>query len=418
MLSDEVIEKVSERLVNRIEQQNEYILKKIGESIKKIGTLTHTQAIQLENVLKFGGNYEKIEKKIAEITKLNVKDIKKIFREIAKNDSQFAEQFYNYRGKKYIPFDKNITLQNQVDAIANITAQEYVNFSKTNALGFGFVNNKTGKVTYKGLKQTYYDLIDEAILNVSQGKETFDDVMYKRLKEIGASGIKVIYPTTYIDKNGVEKHYVRRLDSAVKMNLKDGIRTLHNETQKEFGKQFDADGVEVTVHLNPAPDHELVQGKQFSNEEFKKFQNDEEATSYDGVVFEPEFEGHDRRSIGQYNCYHYIFSIVLGVSEPTYTNEQLQEIIDKNNEGFKFEGKQYTNYEGTQLQRQIETKIRELKETQILGHASGQDDLVEESQKRVTELTKKYRDLSKVSGLPTKMKRMRVSGYKRVATKK
>lgn len=419
MLSDEVIDKVTERLVNRIEQGNEYVLKKIGESVKKIRSLTPTQAHDLEKILKYGGDYEKIVKKLAEITKLNVKDIKKIFHEVAKNDYQFAEQFYNYQNKKYIPFDENKILQRQIDGLAEITAKEYVNLSRTKILGFGWQNEK-GVVKFKGLKDTYYDLIDEAILNVSQGKETFDSVMYKRLKQLGESGVRVIYPTTYIDKNGVEKHYTRRLDSAVRMNVKDGIRMLHNETQRQFGKEFDANGVEISVHLNPAPDHMKVQGKQFTNEEFDKFQSDEDSYSYDGTFFPAESEetGHDRRSVGQYNCYHYVFAIILGINTPQYSNEELQEIIDKNNEGFEFDGKHYSNYEGTQLMRQIETKVREWKEQQILGRASDNKELIEESQKNITLLTKKYRDLSEASGLSTKMKRMRLSGYKRVAIKK
>lgn len=418
MLSEEVIERVSERLVNRIEQGNEYVLNKIGESIKKIGTLKNTDVHDLEQILKYGGNYEDIVKQLKKITKLNTKDIKKIFEEIARNDYEFAEQFYKYRNKKYIPFDENTVLKKQVDTLATKTVKEFFKLTNRKALGFGLVDKKTGKVKFKGLKRTYYDLIDEAILNISQGKETFDDIMYKRLKELGESGLKVIY----------ESGTTRRLDSAVRMNIKDGIRMLHNETQRQFGKEFDADGVEVTVHLNPAPDHEQVQGKQFStvapseNElsEFDKFQNDEDCYSYDGTFFPATSEetGRDRRSIGEYNCYHYVFSIVLGVNEPVYSNKQLQEIIDKNNEGFEFDGKHYTNYEGTQLQRQIETKIRELKEQQILGRSSGISDLAIESQKKINQLSKKYKQLSKISNLPVKTKRMRMSGYRKIGTKK
>ena len=52
MLSEEVLEKVVERLTNRIEQGNEYILTKIGNKIDEIGTLQPTQAIQLSQMIK------------------------------------------------------------------------------------------------------------------------------------------------------------------------------------------------------------------------------------------------------------------------------------------------------------------------------------------------------------------------------
>lgn len=402
MLNDELLDKVSERLINRIEQQNTYILEQIGKTIKEIGTLTPTQAHQLGQIMKYGGNYDKIIKKIAQITNINVKDIRKIFEEVAKSDYKFAKQFYDYRGVKYISFEQNKVLKRKIDAISNIMVDEYL--TKTKAIGFS-VKDLEGNVTFKPLEKAYKEIIDKAILSVSQGKTTFNEEMYKVIKEYGSSGLK-----TFDYENGRSV----RLDSAIRMNMKDTLRQLHNEEQEIFGKEFDSDGVEISVHFNPAPDHALVQGKQFSNEEFNKFQNDKDCYSYDKIFFPAEFEGHDRRSISEYNCYHYTFAIILGVSEQAYTNKELKQIIDDNNKGFDYEGKHYTNYEGTQLQRDIEKKIREQKDIQIMARASGQDDLVADSQKQISILTKKYKELSNVSGLPTKMDRMKVSGYKRV----
>ena len=150
-----------------------------------------------------------------------------------------------------------------------------------------------------------------------------------------------------------------------------------------------------------------------SNQEFYKFQNDIDAVDYQGKEFPAEYEGHDRRSISQYNCYHYTFSIVLGVNKPQYDNEELQKIIDRNNKGFDYEGKHYTMYEGQQLQRKIELEIRKQKDLQIAGRSAGNESLILQSQQKITQLSTKYKDLSKVSGLPTKPERLRVSGYRR-----
>jgi len=408
MLSDEVIEKVTERLVNRIEQGNTYVLEQIGESIKKIGTLTPSKAQQLEQVLKYGGDYDKIVRKLAQITKLNVKDIKKIFEEVAKNDYQFAEQFYDYRGKKFIPYSQNKELQRQVNAITNVMIDEYI--SSTKAIGFS-VRDAKGNAISQTLEETFQDAIDKAIVSISQGKTTFDEEMYSLMKELGSSGIKKI---------DYENGRSMRFDSYFRMLTKDSLRNLHNEEQKLFGEEFDADGVEISVHLNPAPDHELVQGRQFSNEEFDKFQNDQDAKSYDGIDFPAisDETGHDRRAISQYNCYHYTFAIVLGVSKPEYSNKQLQKIIDGNNKGFEYDGKHYTMYEGQQLLRKLETEIRKQKDIQIMAKAGDNKELIAESQGNITTLTNKYKELSKASGLPTKMDRLRVSDYKRIAKSK
>lgn len=410
MLSDEVIEKVVERLVNRIEQGNTYVLEQIGKSIKKIGTLSPSKAQQLVQIMRFGGDYDKIVKKLQEITNLNVKDIYKIFEEVAKNDYKFAKQFYDYRNIKFIPWKENEVLQRQVNALANITAKTYLNLTSTSAIGFSVKQlDKNGKLktTFKDLSQTYIDTLDRAVFSLSQGKTTFDEEVSKIIKELGSSGLKTI---DYINGRSI------RMDSAVRMNLKDALRTLHNEEQQLFGEEFDADGVEISVHEYPAPDHALVQGRQFSNEEFEKFQNDRDCRSYDGMSFPAvAYEtGHDRRSIGQYNCYHYVFSIVLGVSEPAYTSQQLRAIIDRNRNGFEFEGKEYTMYEGTQLQRQLETEIRKQKDIQIMARASGKDDIAMNSQAKINQLTQKYKELNEISGLETKVDRMKVSGYRKI----
>ena len=73
---------------------------------------------------------------------------------------------------------------------------------------------------------------------------------------------------------------------------------------------------------------------------------------------------------------------------------------------------------GTQLCRRVELEIRKAKDTQILARASGDNELVEQSQGRITKLTNKYREILKASGLPSQLKRASVSGYRRVAKSK
>lgn len=400
MLSEEVIDRVVERLTNRIEITNEYVLKEIGKSIKEVGTITPSKRNQLIQTLKYGGDFDKIVKKIAKITDMNVYDIYKIFDEIAKNDYRFAKQFYDYKKKKYIPYELNEALQNQVRTLASITAKEYLNLTNTNALGFGWVDDKTGEVTFKGFKKAYYDLLDEAVLSISEGKETFYDAMYRQLKKFGDSGLKVVY----------ESGRAIRLDSAVRMCVKSGLTNMHMEMQKQIGEEFGSDGVEITVHNNPAPDHEEAQGKQFSNDEFKKLQETGQATTYDGIDIDM-IRYHSFRPIGTMNCYHYTFAIVLGVNRPQYSNEALQKIRDKNNEGFELDGKHYTTYQGTQMQRQLETAIRTQKDNLALGKAGNNQKLIDKSEAKLRQLNKKYNELNQASGLKPKLNRLKNVDY-------
>ena len=342
MLSQEVEERLANHLVSRIEDTNTYILKKIGEAIKQISTLTPSQAYQLGQILKYGGTYEEIAKELARISGKNIQDIYKIFEEVAKNNKQFAKQFYRYRGIDYIPYAKDIALQNMVKSIGDITAEAYINISRTRGIGFLF-KDVNGQIYFKNIQDSYYEIIDRGILSISQGKETFDAEMRKIMKQLGNSGL-VMY----------ENGRTRRLDSAVRMSLLDGIREVNNETTKRFGEEYDADGIEISVHANPAPDHADVQGRQFStikpseNElsEWEKLEAGEIAKDYNGVNRQLEHSKNGSyRHISEYNCYHKIFTIVLGVSKPEYTDEQLNDIREANLSGFEYEGKHYTMYE-------------------------------------------------------------------------
>jgi len=134
-------------------------------------------------------------------------------------------------------------LQNQVNSIARLTADTYLNIANTRGIGFLF-RNKDGQMYFKDIQQAYYEIVDRGILAISQGKETFQTEMRRIIKDVGGNGV-VIY----------ESGRTRRLDSAVRMNLLDGIRQVSNETAQRFAQEYDADGVEISTHINPAPDH-------------------------------------------------------------------------------------------------------------------------------------------------------------------
>ncbi len=400
MLSEDTLERLTERLVDRVESLNTYFIKKIGNQIKTIGTITPSQLNELLQSVQYGNDINEIMNKIAEITDMNVKDIYKIFEEVAKKNQLFSKKFYDYKKIKFIPYEENKILQNQVMSIAKATANEYVNMSKT----FAYMRkNANGIKEYTSLSEIYQKITDEAILSVAQGRESYQMAMQKAMREMTTNGLRIVDYST---------GYSRRADSSVRMNVMDGIRRLNREVQEQFGKEFEADGVEVSHHKYAAPDHiDTIDGRQFSK-------NGE--VIVDGVKYKDYNTINDSlvRHVGELNCYHFPFQIVLGVSKPLHTKEELEADKEENEKGFDFEGNHYTMYEGTQLQRQIETKIRQYKDRQIGAKAINDTDEVYHCQEKIRQLTDKYYDLHKVSGLPTKIDRLRVDGYRTISSKK
>lgn len=406
MIDEKLQEKLLSVFDKRFENYNTKVLEELGNVIKQFKDLTPSQAYELGQQLKYNTTVKDLLDELSKISGLSVKDLKAILEKVAKENIGFADVYYKARGLETPIYSQNKALQRLVNSVYKVSGAEFKNIAKST--GFRLLGDN-GEPLLLDIDETYKYVIDKCVVAISQGKETYQQSMRSTLKQLSDSGVRRI---------DYESGYSRRLDSSVRMNILDSIRQVSNESQQLFGEEFDSDGVEVSVHEMPAPDHELVQGRQFSNEEFENFQNDRKAVDYTGMVFEPEFEGHDRRSISEYNCYHYIFSIVLGVSKPQYSNKQLKKIINNANKKIEFDGKEYTQYELTQLQRRIETAIREAKDTQILARASEDNELVLQSQTRITQLTTKYKQLCSVSGLPNKLStRGRVYNYHRVSIK-
>ena len=399
MLNNNQEEQLVQLLIDRINALNEDILEIIGNRIKEIGEMTPTQVHQINQMLMYNTDIKEIVEKLAEVSGMNVNDIYSLFEYSAKTNQDFARQFYRARGISYIPYAQNKVLKDQVRAIAEITAREYANISRTSAIGYT-IKDLDGNITFKDISSAYKDTIDKAILNAGQGKTTYQQEMRNAIKQIGQSGLKTL---DYESGRSV------RLDSAIRQNTLEGLRTLTNQIQQQFGEEFGADGVEVSHHINSAPDHiDTVDGKQFS------LNGDRVVNGKLYKDFNTVNNSLDRQ-VSTLNCRHYIFSIVLGVNKPQYTDKQLEEDKKKNKEGFDFEGKHYSNYEGEQLQRLIEREIRKQKDVQILAKSSGDKELTLQAQTKITQLTIKYKQLCNVSGLPNQLKtRASVVGYRSI----
>ncbi len=248
MLNETALEKLAERLVNRIEYVNSFTLTTIGKQINRIGGMTPTNAYRLLNTLKYGGDFDLIMWELEKITELNIKDIYEIFEEIAKNDLNFAKKFYEYKNIKFVPYERNIALQNEVRTLAKATAETFLNMSKTTAFKVG------GNLT--DLSTTYQQVIDNAVTTLSLGQGTYQEMMKDTIKELGSSGLRTV---------NYDTGYSRRLDSSVRMNIMDGMRNAHNRLQEIIGEEVGADGVEISHHKNSAEDHiDTVDGRQFS----------------------------------------------------------------------------------------------------------------------------------------------------------
>ena len=411
-MSEEIENVVLERILRRQEKSNERILKEIGKILGEIGELTPSEAYTIGQQLKYGESLQKIVRIISETSNISEAEIYKMLEAEARKNLELKRVYFEAKKIDFIPYEKNIALQNKVREIAIATLETYRNISRTTGLTFLDIN---GNRVTRGISEAYNQIVDDAIMNVSTGKETFYEAMKNQLQTIGQAGVQSIE---------YESGYHRRIDSALRMNLSDGLNQLATAQQQIVGEQFGYNMIQITHHVNAAPDHiDTVDGKQFVKlniirEQIASGEEKEiklEDIKENGLTFRCKWyydfdyiNDNLKRPVSTLNCYHQIFTAILGVDRPLYTEEQLKKDKEANEKGFEYNGKHFTNYEGEQLLRKIELELRKTRETKLMAKSANDNDLLSQMRQRENNLVSKYYDVLKVSGLKSRIERARL----------
>ncbi len=111
--------------------------------------------------------------------------------------------------------------------------------------------------------------------------------------------------------------------------------------------------------------------------------------------------------LGGWNCRHSFWPYIEGVSERTYSDDDLDAMKGENRK-FTYQGKEYDSYTATQKQRQIERTIRKLKRERMAYSAAGLDEQAQTVSIRIQRLNTEYRAFSSAAGLKERTERMNI----------
>ena len=400
MLSEEQIAALPLPLVKHFRNLETSIIEKICERLGKIGSLNATDIQKLHELQNIGYDLQAIQKEIADTLDKSYGEIYDIFSAASEIEYENgAKAYFDLTGNKFTPFNQNTQLQNLVESIRRSTYGLFENISATKAIG---LTDRFGQFNLLG--ESYQGAVDYAILQVRTGQSNFYSVMRQTVKSFADNGL------THVE---YETGYRRRIDSSVRQAILGGQKELSKRQAEMIGEQIGANGWEITWHSGyrtspPAPRAHDFGGKQFTFGEFAK-------QDIGGMMDE-------------YNCYHRKFPIIVGVSKPAYSPEQLAELNAAENTTHNWNGKDYNRYEATQKQRQYETAIRRKKdeamynENMAKGHlaagGSKDDDLYKQYKEQATlakaksqAINQEYSRFSQAMGISTQPKRATVSGY-------
>ena len=368
MLSERQLQNLLKVFEERMQDITEDYLTRMGKHLRDIGRLTDTDVHRVIQMKRVNKNLEHIKARIARAASMSIKDVERVFEAVAESDYRFAATTF---GEDHAPRVKdNKYLERIIKAQLRATAQEFKNLSQTTIMSEGYKN-----------------AVDVAVQTVQAGLTDYNSAIRKAMKAAAQEGLRVQYPNSGL---------TRRLDTAIRQNVLDGIRSINQDVLKQAGKEFGADGVEISAHALCAQDHLPYQGRQFEQKEFDRLQNNLD------------------RPFGMWNCKHTVFPILVGISEPAHTEEELQAYIRNSNEEITIDGKTMSRYEWTQHQRKLETAVRYQKDIAVAAKASGDMVARRECAFMIRELNKRYEKISSAAGLIEKPERMRVTGYRHV----
>ena len=368
-------------LVKRFDDVNAFFISTIAEQVAKIGGLIPSNMDRIAIMASMNEDIAAINKKLAAVLNYTLPDLFDLY-DRAMQSHYRDPRFERALKETPLPNSAKARLRHYTEAVSRQTFGTLYNLSNTTIVS-----------------DRYRYTVDNAILAVSSGMGDYKSATRRSVSELGYNGLQMKYPSGY--------H--RRLDTAVRQNIIDGVNQIAQNGSIMMGEELGYDAFEISAHARSAPDHEPIQGHVLLKEEFEKLQTEQPFQDIDGRHYGPI-----RRPIGEWNCMHIVMAFSTKYSKRQYPDALLQKWAADNKKGCTMGKKHYTIYEAAQLMRQIETQVRREKDTANAARIVGDDVLRKECQVRINALARKYQEVVKASGLKSRKDRMTVEGFKMV----
>lgn len=375
MLTADQIEAIGDQAQQLLSPVVEYLIEDIAKRISEAGQLTSTAAYQTWRLQQLGVSQRQLKKELRKRLKVSHRDLRRLL-------EQSAEAGYDYDIRKHpyvqtLPFKDNAALQSIVSAAVQLADDDLNNITKT--MGFVGPDGQARELT-----DAYRNACDFAFKKVSTGAQDYASAIRQATRNLSEKGIVTI---------DYDSGAHTSLEAAVRRSVVGGLGLMQEQISRQNHDDFGCDGWEISAHAASAPDHEPIQGRQYSDEAYERLNN--------SLV----------RRIGTLNCGHAAFPIILGVDSPQYSQEELEKFRQENEKGIDYEGRHYTRYEATQRQRKLERVIRKQKRRILVDEATGDQENLKRNQIKYQVLDQEYKRFSKAAGLRTQHEWMEMAGF-------
>ena len=383
--SPSVLDALPEELAELYRGLEDTLLTEICSRLKLRDELNEVTVQDIKALRSHGIDLKEIEKAIQKATGISEQKLNKLLDNVVERNQQY---YTNVIDLAHITQPETMVSIEDTWAIYEQTKRDLRNI--TRSMGFLVDNGRTMLPPAKA----YQWALDNAAMQVQSGAINYNQAIKMAVKQLADSGLKVVdYESGHHDS----------IDVAARRAVMAGVSKLCAKYTEQSAEYLETPYYEVSAHAGardvpgPSPwsSHKDWQGKVYSIRTGDIYPSIYDACGLGAV---DGLEGA--------NCRHRRYPWVEGVSERTYTDEQLQHIDD--GLGCEYDGKKYTAYEATQMQRRIERTIRKQKRLKNAYETAGLTGDATTANIKLRRLNAKYKEFSKAAGLPEQRERLKV----------
>lgn len=381
----EVLDALPEELAELFRSLEITLLEEICSRLKASDQLNEVTVQDIRALRSHGIDLKEIEKAIRKTSGISESKLNELLDDVVERNQKYYTELIDLA---HITQPETLVSVEDTWAIYEQTKQTLRNI--TRSMGFLVDAGRTMLPPAKA----YQWALDNAVMQVQSGAINYNQAIKTVVKQLADSGLKVVdYEIGHRDQ----------IDVAARRAVMTGVSQICAKYTEQSAEYLETPYFEVSAHAGardkpgPSPwsSHKDWQGKVYSIRAGDIYPNIYEVCGLGAV---DGLEGA--------NCRHRRYSWVEGVSERTYTDEQLAHIDD--DLGCEFDGKKYTAYEATQMQRRVEREARKLKREKAAYKAAGLHEEEQTVNIRLRRLNAKYKAFSAAAGLPEQRERMKV----------
>ena len=328
----------ADRIIALYQQLEDDILSAVIRRILKMGYVSEASKHQLGVLQAAGLLYDDIVQLIADRTDACTAQVKALFEDAGVQTVSIDNSLHEAAGALPIDIRQDSSTRQVLEA----------GYKKT----LGTMRNLVS-TTATQTQTAFIQTCDRIYMQVSSGAFSYQEAIMNALRALADTGAEVVYPTKHKD----------RMDVAVRRCVLTGVSQTAAAVSLRQAEDAGCYLMEITAHSGARPDHAKWQGQLVT------ITGKDAGKIIDGLrVFTLSEIGYSSgEGFKGWNCRHNWHAYYPGFSTPNYTPEELKKLDEP---CISYNGKLYTEYEVSQMQRAQERRVRAWKRRCITAQES------------------------------------------------